>query len=90
MAQAAALHGVQPRRLSFTAAFNHMHHFEPKLEAADAGQREPLEQALLAAIAKCKVRKRPGRKGPRAVKKRPNEYPYLTKPRAQARKERAT
>lgn len=86
MAQAAAVHDVMPRRLSFTAARNHVHNFSPMMSAASPGEFTRLEAALLQAIAGNKLLSRPGRKEPRAVKKRPKKYPALTQPRAKARK----
>ena len=86
MAQAAAVHGVMPRKLSFTAAKNHIHNFAPHLRTASEADRRRLETELLRAIARCRVGNRPGRKEPRAVKKRDQKYSYLTKPRDQARK----
>ena len=86
MAQAAAVHGVLPRTLSFTAAKNHIHNFAPHFVTASEAGRRRLELELLRAIARCRVGKRPGRKEPRAVKKREQKYSYLTKPRVKARK----
>lgn len=86
MAQAAAVHGKLPRRLSFTAAKSHMHNFAPRMAGASPDVRDRLEAALLKAIATCTVADRPGRKEPRAIKKRKQKYKYLTKPRAEARK----
>ncbi len=86
MAQAAAVHGVMPRKLSFTAAKNHIHNFGPYLNLATVAGRDRLETELLRAIARCRVGNRPGRKEPRAVKKREQNFSYLTKPRTQARK----
>ncbi len=86
MAQAAAVHGVLPRTLSFTAAKNHIHNFAPHFVTTTETGRHRLELELLRAIARCRVGKRPGRKEPRAVKKREQKYSYLTKPRAKARK----
>jgi Transposase DDE domain len=85
MAQAAAVHGVLPRTLSFTAAKNHIHNFAPHFVTATEADRHRLEIELLRAIARCPVSNRPGRKEPRAVKKREQKYSYLTKPRAKAR-----
>jgi hypothetical protein len=87
MAQAAAVHGVLPRRLSFTAARNHICNFAEKLRNACGPKRCRIEGALLMAISQCRVGKQPGRKEPRAVKKRKKKYPYLTTPRTQARKQ---
>jgi hypothetical protein len=85
MAQAAAVHGGLPRRISFTAAKNHIHNFAPHMSTSSDEAHDRLERELLQLIAKEKLKKRPGRKEPRAVKKRP-KYPSLTKPRDQARK----
>ncbi len=85
MAQAAAVRGVMPRKLSFTAAKNHIHNFAPHLKTASEADRQRFETELLRAIAHCRVGNRPGRKEPRAVKKRDQTFSYLTKPRAQAR-----
>jgi hypothetical protein len=89
MAQAAAVHGVLPRCLSFTAAKTHVHHFAIYLSLAPADEFRRLEAELLKLIAACEVVSRPGRKEPRAVKKRTQKYSYLTKPRTQARKQLA-
>jgi hypothetical protein len=85
MAQAAAVHGVEPRKLSFTAAKTHMHSFAIHMETASGAAYEHLENAMLKAIATCRVGERPARKEPRAVKKRQQKYKFMTKPRAQAR-----
>jgi hypothetical protein len=45
-----------------------------------------IEAELLRAIAACRVGNRPGRKEPRAVKKRNQKFPYLTITRSRARK----
>lgn len=86
MAQAAAVHKVLPRKLSFTAAKNHIHNFAPHLSTASATDHGRLEAELLHAISRCRVGNRPGRKEPRALKTREQKYSYLTKPRVQARK----
>ncbi len=86
MAQAAAVHGPMPRSLSLTAAKTHIHNFAPHMKAASKATQDRLEAELLKAIATNQVGQRPGRKEPRAVKKRQQKYSYLTKPRAQARK----
>jgi hypothetical protein len=86
MAQAAAQHNVLPRKLSFTAATNHIHNFADALRGSSGAEHDRIEAELLRAIAACRVGDRLGRKEPRAVKKRQQKYSYLTKPRAQARK----
>jgi len=86
MAQAAALHGPTPRTLSFTAAKTLIDSFAPHLSATAGEEHRRIEAELLRAIARCRISKRPGRKEPRAVKKRAQKYSYLTKPRTEARK----
>ena len=86
MAQAAVVHGLTPRNLSFSAAKSLIQEFSTLLKKAREPEVARIEGELLKAIAKCKVGNRPGRKEPRAVKKREQKYSYLTKPRAQARK----
>ena len=90
MAQAATLHNAMLRRLSFTAAKTHIHNFAQPMKAAGSATRASLEKDVLKAIASSKIRHRPGRLEPRAVKKRQQKYSYLTKPRDQARKGVAT
>jgi hypothetical protein len=85
MAQAAAVHDVQPRNLSFTAAQTHLHYFGMALQRITPGNTARLEAALLKAIASHAVGARPGRQEPRAVKKRRQKYPYLTTQRHKAR-----
>jgi hypothetical protein len=85
MAQAAAIHNRLPRALSFTAAKTHIHNFAAHLTTASQSQRDRLEAELLHAIAHARIVSRPGRKEPRAVKKRQQKYSHLTKPRTQAR-----
>lgn len=86
MAQAAAVHGPAPRRLSFSDAKILIHNFAPHLTTVSRREHRRLEAELLQAIAHCRLTKRPGRKEPRAVKKRQQKYSYLTEPRHQARK----
>lgn len=86
MAQAAAVHGTLPRMLSFTAARQHIHNFASSLSITCGEEHHRIEAELLRAIAACRVGTRPGRKEPRAVKKRNQKFPYLTVPRNRARK----
>jgi hypothetical protein len=85
MAQAAAVHGGTPRTLSFASAMAFINSFAVALRAACGTEADRLEAELLTAIAHCKVGNRPGRKEPRAIKKREQKYSYLTKPRDEAR-----
>lgn len=82
MAEAARLAHRLPRQISFKhtvqlwIAWNDQSH---GIDHQDTLYR------LLVLIAQQQVGERPGRIEPRAVKRRPNTYPLLTKPRAQAR-----
>jgi hypothetical protein len=86
MAVAAAEHGIEPRRVSFTGAKQAVTAFAPKLEAARPKDRPALIDALLAVIAYHRVGDRPGRWEPRATKRRPKHGARLNQPRAEARR----
>jgi hypothetical protein len=86
MAQAAHQAKVPPRQLSFKATVQLLNAFREKfLSAPGAEQRQRLYREMLKAIARHRIGRRPGRYEPRAVKRRPEAYPKLTQPRAQAR-----
>ena len=82
MAQAALLADCLPRQLSFKhtvqiwIAWGHC-----QSSVADADRMD----GLFALIAQQKVGDRPGRIEPRAIKRRPKQYPMLTQPREFAR-----
>lgn len=89
MAQAAAVHNRIPRTLSFSDTKKLMNSFAVYLEVTRGAEHQRIEDRLIAAIARSRVGNRSGRKEPRAVKKRPKKYAFLTKPRVQARKQLA-
>jgi hypothetical protein len=92
MAQAAARHGIAPRSMSFTGAMQTLEAFQPLLEfgaAQDAASRLRLYHDLLDAIAAHQVGDRPDRYEPRVKKRRRNHYGWLTKPRAEMKREMA-
>jgi hypothetical protein len=82
MAVAAAEHGIEPRRVSFTGAKQAVTAFAPKLEAARPEGRPALIDALLTVIAYHRVGDRPGRWEPRARKRRRKPGAHLHEPRA--------
>ena len=86
MAQAAAAASVRPDELSFAGALQMLNAFLPQLRTA-ASEEVALRLwlVLLAAIASHRVGDRPDRYEPRAIKRRPKNYPRLKEPRAQAR-----
>jgi hypothetical protein len=86
MAEAAAVHGVSPRRLSFQGARQVLEGFRPELAAAPPSRGEPLRAAAWEAIAGERVGDRPDRVEPRARKRREKMYPRLQVPRREARR----
>jgi hypothetical protein len=92
MAQAAAAHGLPPRSISFTGAMQTLGAFRPLLERRAAGGvegRVRLYHDLLDAIATHRVAGRPDRYEPRVKKRRRNHYGWLTRPRAEMKREMA-
>jgi hypothetical protein len=92
MAQAAAKCAIVPRSISFTGALQSLQAFQPLLElgaARDAAGRLRLFQDLLDAIASHRVADRPDRYEPRLKKRRRNYYDWLTKPRAEIKRQMA-
>jgi hypothetical protein len=92
MAQAAARHGVLPRSISFKGAMQTLEAFQPLLglgAARDAARRLRVCHDLLDAIATHRVADRPDRFEPRVKKRRRNHYGWLTKPRAEVKREMA-
>lgn len=81
MAQAAMSAGCRPRTLSFK------HTLQVWLAWVQRGQclDDEVIHPLFAVIAQQRVGNRPGRREPRAVKRRNKPYPLLTMPRAEAR-----
>ena len=82
MAVAAAEVGIEPRHVSFTGTKQAVTAFAPKLEAARPEDRPALIDALLAVIAYHRVGDRPGRREPRARKRRRKPGAHLHEPRA--------
>jgi hypothetical protein len=92
MAQAAARHEIVPRSISFKGALQTLDAFQPLIEhraAHHTAYRLQLYQHLLDAIATHRVADRPDRYEPRLKKHRRNNYDYLTKPRAELKRDMA-
>jgi len=87
MAVAACAKGLQPRQLSFAGAVQTLEEFRWLLQGSVAEAKLKVVLVLLLAVATHQVGNRPGRVEPRAVKRRPKQYPRLMKPRDQARAE---
>ena len=86
MAVAANEKDIEPREVSFKGAKQTVTAFAPKIEAAPPQRRVSLLEAMLNVIAYHRVRNRPGRWEPRAVKRRPKAHDRLTQPRNVAKK----
>jgi hypothetical protein len=82
MAEAAREHGVPLERLSFKGTLDTLRSFcGAQAQAPRATQRRLLWAEMLRLIAADLVPLRPNRFEPRAVKRRPKNYPRLTSPR---------
>jgi Transposase DDE domain len=89
MAQAAARHGLLPRAISFAGAVQTLAAFRPLLGLGAGGGAGRVYRALLGAIAAHRVGDRPDRYEPRLKKRRRNYYDWLTRPRADIKREMA-
>lgn len=86
MAQAAAEHAVPLDRLSFKGSLDALRHFSHAMvRARSKAKRQRLWDLLLRTLADDQVPARPGRREPRAVKRRKNKYPRLNAPRKRFR-----
>jgi hypothetical protein len=82
MADASAIHDVPMDRLSFKGTGDSVRQFAVALaQARSRKQHNQLMARLLQIIAQDQVPERPGRRNPRAVKRRPKPYQKLNRPR---------
>jgi len=82
MAQAAAEHNVPLDRISFKGTLDAVRQFSHALaQAKSKKKRQQLWEELLRTLAADLVPERPGRREPRAVKRKKNRYPRLVGPR---------
>lgn len=85
-AQAAAQHGVDLERISFKGSLDALRHFSQAMaRARSKKKRWELWAELLHILATDLVPERPGRREPRAVKRKKNKYPHLNVPRRKFR-----
>jgi hypothetical protein len=87
MAQAAVAHDKSPREISFKGTLQTMHAFIERLMDSTGETADRLYETLLSAIAAHVVGDRPNRIEPRARKRRGKGHPFLSKPRALARRQ---
>ncbi len=82
MAQAATEHSVSLDRISFKGSLDALRQFSHAMaQARSRKKREQLWTELLRTLASDLVPLRPGRREPRAVKRKKNKYPRLRGPR---------
>jgi hypothetical protein len=82
MAQAATEHSVPLDRISFKGSLDALRQFSQAMaQARSKRKRQQLWAELLLALANDLVPHRPGRREPRAVKRKKNRYPRLRGPR---------
>jgi hypothetical protein len=87
MAESGSVYDVPPLRISFKNTVQFINSFMPIFICMDKATNAVMHEHMLRVIANVKVGKRPGRKEPRAVKRRPKPFPLLTKHRNIYRKE---
>jgi hypothetical protein len=84
MVKAGAVHRVALEALSFKGAVDALRPFSAALAQARSGKKhKELFARLLEVIALDRLPERPGRREPRAVKRRPKPHPLLNRPRRQ-------
>ena len=88
-ANAAALHGKQPRQISFTGTCQYVLSSWQLISSGmlTTDQLEKHCRGLLAQTAACEVANRPGRLEPRVLRRRRHGYPLMQKPRNVLRRE---
>ena len=90
IAQAATVHGIEPRSISFKGAVQTLEAFQPVIAIQgrqDSAFRRMLYEQLLDAVATHRVADRPDRFEPRLRKRRPKHYGFLRKPRPETKRE---
>jgi hypothetical protein len=86
IAQAATQHAVPLERISFKGSVDTLRQFSQAMaQARSKAKRQELWAELLRILASDLVPERPGRREPRAVKRKKNKYPRLRGPRRQFR-----
>ena len=87
MVQSAVCSGKKVRQLSFKNALQLIRNFLLISKVVSIKRRRILYEKMLHAISQHKVEHRPWRREPRAIKRRPKNYPLLMQPRIIAREQ---
>jgi hypothetical protein len=85
MQESAQRHDVPQSQISYKGTLDTMRHFADRIHAAQGRTREKLYDEMLTIIAKDLNPYRPNRTEPRVRKRRPKNFPLMTKPRHQYR-----
>ncbi|MEI7837158.1 MAG: IS4 family transposase [Planctomycetota bacterium] len=86
MIEASRRHHAEVERLSFKGTVDAVRQYSPRMaRARSMNGLQRLRAGLFRAVAKDRVPLRPGRREPRAVKRRPKPFPQLTVPRHEYR-----
>jgi hypothetical protein len=89
MMRAAASHGKEPTRLSFSAALRLVVSTSLRMSAAPVREIRALYDMMIEAIAAAEAPERPGRTEPRALTRERKHYPHLRVSRAEWRRRHA-
>jgi hypothetical protein len=81
MLESALKHVLPPHRISFKGTIDTVRSFLPVMLRSSTKTRIRLRSRILAILAEDALPYRPGRREPRAIKRRPKQYPMLTAPR---------
>jgi hypothetical protein len=76
---------LSPRQISFKAALVQLREHFVSLSTAPPEQVKTLGEQILATLARKRLRQRPGRQEPRAIKRRPKNRAMLTRPRSEVK-----
>ena len=87
MQESAQRHDVELSRLSYKGTLDTMRHFADRIHTVQGRAREKLYDEMLGLIAKDLNPYRPNRTEPRVRKRRPKNFPLMTKPRHEYRPE---
>ena len=88
MQESAQRHDVELSQLSYKGTLDTMRHFADRIHAVQGRAREKLYDEMLELIAKDPNPYRPNRTEPRVRKRRPKNFPLMTKPRHQYRSQK--
>jgi len=87
MAESGEAHGISPLQMSFKSTIQFINSFIPLFSYCPKEACMQMYRHVLGMISRTRVGNRPGRNEPKALKRRPKNYPLLMKPRSFYQKE---